>query len=191
MNALNTFEIGILDFIQEHFACKVLDILMPIISMFADGGIFWIAVAVLMLCFRRTRKTGFKMGAALLMGLIICNITLKPIIGRTRPYNVNTAFDNLLVKELSDGSFPSGHTLASFEAAVVLLICDKRFGYPALGMAIAVALSRLYLYVHYPTDVLTSVLLGSVFAVISCRIVDALYKKYAKNELEPENISKK
>lgn len=131
------------------------------------------------------------MGAALLMGLIICNITLKPIIGRTRPYNVNTAFDNLLVKELSDGSFPSGHTLASFEAAVVLLMCDKRLGYPALGIAIAVALSRLYLYVHYPTDVLTSVLLGSIFAVISCRSVDALYKKYAKNELEPENISKK
>ncbi len=190
MNALNTFEIGILDFIQEHFACAALDFLMPIISMFADGGIFWIAVALFMLCFKRTRRTGLKMGGALLMGLIICNITLKPLIGRVRPYNV-ASFDGLLVEPLGDGSFPSGHTLASFEAAVVLLRCDKRLGYPALGIAIAVALSRLYLYVHYPTDVLTSVLLGSLFALLSCRIVDALYKKYGKDELGRDKVSER
>lgn len=184
MNALNSFEIGALDFIQNHFSCAALDFIMPIVSMFADGGVFWIAVAILMLCFKRTRKTGIKMGMALLMGLLVCNVTLKPLIGRIRPYDVNTNVV-LLVDRLSDYSFPSGHTLASFEAAVTLMICERRrFGYPALVIAVAVALSRMYLYVHYPTDVLMSVLLGSAFAVISCKVVELLYKKYAKADIE-------
>lgn len=184
MNFLNSFEIGALDFIQEHFSCAALDFIMPIVSMFADGGIFWIAVAILMLCFRRTRKTGMKMGMALIMGLLVCNVTLKPLIGRIRPYDVNPDV-TLLVDRLHDYSFPSGHTLASFEAAVTLMICERRrFGYAALAIAVAVALSRLYLYVHYPTDVLMSVILGSVFAMLSCRIVDALYRRFAKGDIE-------
>jgi len=182
MNALNSFEIGILDFIAEHFGCKFLDIVMPIITMLGDGGVFWITIAVIMLFFKSTRKTALTMGMALVMGLLVCNVTLKPLVGRIRPYDFNPDV-KLLVDRLSDFSFPSGHTVASFEAAVTLMICDrKRFGYAALCLAFVIAFSRLYLYVHYPTDVLTSIVLGTLFAVISYFVVDALYKKFSAKE---------
>lgn len=184
MNALNTFEIGILDFIQDHLGCAFLDKAMPIVTLLAEGGIFWITVAVAMLFFKSTRKTGLTIGMALVMGLLVCNVTLKPLVGRIRPYDVNTSFP-LLVDRLSDYSFPSGHTLASFEAAVTLMICDRRrFGYAALALAFLVAFSRLYLYVHYPTDVLMSIILGTLFALLSYFAVNALYKKFAPTKSE-------
>ena len=138
---MNDFEIGILNFIHDTFACPFLDRVMPIITLFGDKGIFWIAAALLLIIIKKTRKTGIMMGTALLLGLIIGNLILKNAVARTRPYDVNTAMQaELLVKTLSDFSFPSGHTLASFEAATVLMIRDKRFGIPALILAILIAL---------------------------------------------------
>lgn len=184
MNAINNFEIGILNFIQDHIGCGFLDAVMPVITMLGDGGVFWIAIAVIMLCFRSTRKTALTMGMALVMGLLVCNVTLKPLVGRIRPYDVDPSLPQL-VERLSDFSFPSGHTIASFEAAVTLMICDRRrFGYAALGLALVIAFSRLYLCVHYPTDVLASIILGSIFAVISYFVVNALYKKFAPASTE-------
>lgn len=174
---MNEFEIKILDFVRDNLACPLLDTLMSIITKFGDGGIFWIAVAVIMIIFKKTRKTGISMGAALLIGLIVGNLLLKNIVARTRPYDVNTNIE-LLIKRLSDYSFPSGHTLASFEAAVVLLIRDKRFGIPAIILASLVAFSRIYLYVHYPTDVLGGIILGTVIAFIACKLIDRIYLRF-------------
>lgn len=181
---MNDFEINILNFIQDTFACPFLDKVMPIITIFGDKGIFWIAVALILIIIKKTRKTGVMMGAALLLGLIIGNVILKNAIARTRPYDVNTAMQaELLVKALSDFSFPSGHTLASFEAATVLLIRDKRFGIPALVLAVLIALSRLYLYVHYPTDVLAGALLGEFIGIFACYLVDKIYKRFEKKPI--------
>ncbi len=172
---MTEFELKILDFIQEKIACPLLDTIVPIITKLGDGGIFWIALAVIFLIFKKTRKTGFSMGLALISGLIIGNLILKNAVGRIRPYDLNPDF-NLLIKSLSDFSFPSGHTLASFESATVLMIRDKRFGIPALVLAILVAFSRLYLYVHYPTDVLAGMVLGITFGILACFSVDKIYK---------------
>lgn len=181
---MNDFEINILNFIQDTFACPFLDKVMPIITIFGDKGIFWIAVALILIIIKKTRKTGVMMGTALLLGLIIGNVILKNAIARTRPYDVNTAMQaELLVKALSDFSFPSGHTLASFEAATVLLIRDKRFGIPALVLAVLIALSRLYLYVHYPTDVLAGALLGTFIGIFACFLVDKIYKRFEKKTI--------
>lgn len=181
---MNEAELKILDFIHEHFTCKFLDIFMPFITKFGDGGVFWIIVALLFIIFNKTRKTGFSMGAALLIGLIIGNLILKNAFARIRPYDLNTVIQSeLLVPVLSDFSFPSGHTLASFEAATVLLIRDKRFGIPAMVLAVLVALSRLYLYVHYPTDVLAGAVLGIGIAFLACFIIDKLYKKFTKAKI--------
>lgn len=178
---MNDFEIGILNFIHDTFACPFLDKVMPIITLFGDKGIFWIAAALLLIIIKKTRKTGVMMGTALLLGLIIGNLILKNAVARTRPYDVNTAMQaELLVKTLSDFSFPSGHTLASFEAATVLMIRDKRFGIPALILAILIALSRLYLYVHYPTDVLAGALLGVFIGIFACFLVDKIYKRFER-----------
>ena len=173
---MNQFELGILDFIRENIANPVLDTVMPIITKFGDGGVFWIALAVILLVFKKTRKTGLSMGLALLMGFIVGNLVLKNVVARIRPYDLNSGIE-ILVKHLSDFSFPSGHTLASFEAATAIFINNKKWGVPALVLAFLVAFSRIYLYVHYPTDVLAGMLLCVIFALISCFIINKYQDK--------------
>ena len=174
---MNEFEIKILDFIRERFACPFLDAVMPLITSLANGGIIWIIAAVLLLIFKKSRKTGFSVALALITGLIIGNLILKNLVGRIRPYEFNEGVE-ILVARLSDYSFPSGHTLASFEAATVLMIRDKRIGVPALILAVIIAFSRLYLYVHYPTDVLAGMILGVSIGIFACKAVDLLYKRF-------------
>ena len=179
MEMLSMKELGILDFIQEHIRCDFLDWFFPTITKLGDSGIFWILLAVIFLFFKKTRKTGLMMGVALVCGLIVGNITLKPLIHRIRPYDLNPDV-TLLIDRLSDFSFPSGHTLSSFEGATVLMIRDKRFGVPAMVLAVCIALSRLYLYVHYPTDVLAGAILGIGFGFLAVAVVNAVQKKITK-----------
>ena len=174
---MNEFELKILDFIREHLACPFLDAVMPVITSLANGGIIWIIAAILLLVFKKTRKTGFSVALALIIGLIIGNLILKNLVGRIRPYDLNADVE-LLVSRLSDYSFPSGHTLTSFETASVLMIRDKKLGIPSLILATLIAFSRLYLYVHYPTDVLAGIILGVLIGFISCKAVDLIYKRY-------------
>lgn len=165
------FDGPVLDWIINNLRNPVFDFLMPVITLFGDAGIFWIACSVVMMIFPKTRKTGFAMGLALLMGLILCNLTLKPLIQRPRPY---VFFDHIaayLSSGESDFSFPSGHTIASFEAATALLIGNKKLGIPAMILAVLIAFSRLYLCVHYPTDVLASVVLGVGLAFLATFLV--------------------
>ncbi len=183
MNFLNSYEIPILDFISEHTKCNFLDTVLPYITSLADAGIFWIILAAVLLIFKKTRKAGFMMGLALIMGLVVGNMTMKPLIARIRPYDVNPDAV-LLIERLHDYSFPSGHTLASFEGAGVLMLTHRKtMGYAALILAIIIAFSRMYLYVHYPTDVLAGIILGLLFAILSYKIVEYLYSIY-KNKKE-------
>ena len=179
MNILNDFaehfDLPILDWMAEHLRCGFLDKVMPWITKLGDGGIFWILIAVVLICIPKYRKAGLSMGLALLMGLLVCNLTLKPLVGRIRPYEYQLEHFGLTIEPLiahpSDFSFPSGHTIASFEGATALMLHNKRLGIPAMVIAIAVAFSRLYLYVHYPTDVLTSIILGVCFGIIATVLV--------------------
>ena len=177
-----SFDLPILDWIQEHLACEFLDTLMPIITLFGDGGIFWIAFAVILLFFSKTRKTGLGMLFAMLLGLLVCNVTLKPLIGRIRPYDFQLEHFQVTIPLLIDAessfSFPSGHTIASFEAATVLLKNDKRMGIPAMVLAVLIAFSRLYLYVHYPTDVIFSVFAGILFGFIGNALAGKVMAKF-------------
>ncbi len=172
---ITNLDFSILDFIAENLRCAFLDAVLPYITMLGDGGILWIATALVMLFFKRTRKTGLMMGAALIMGLIVGNLTLKPLVARIRPYDIRET--ELLVDRLSDFSFPSGHTLASFEASGVLMLRDKRFGIPALILACIIAFSRMYLFVHYPSDVLAGIILGLLFAYLGYKLVGYLFDK--------------
>lgn len=154
------FDLPILEWIAQNLRNSVMDVLMPFITMFGDAGIFWIACSVALMIFPKTRKTGAAMGLALLMGLLLCNLTLKLLIRRPRPYVFFAHITAYLSNGESDFSFPSGHTIASFEAATALLLGNKKLGIPAMVLAVLIAFSRLYLCVHYPTDVLASVVLG-------------------------------
>lgn len=159
-----SFDLPILEWIAANLKCGFLDFLMPLITLLGDAGIFWILCSVVLIFIPKYRKIGLGMGVSLLIGLLICNVTLKPLVGRIRPYDYQLQHFQkeiiLLVEGLHDFSFPSGHTIASFEAATVLLMNNKKMGIPAMVLAVLIAFSRLYLYVHYPTDVFASVVLG-------------------------------
>ena len=171
------FDLPILNWIQAHLQSTVLDFIMPYITILGDAGIFWIACAVILMLIPKHRKAGFSMGIALIFGVVVCNMILKPLVGRIRPYNYNLevlklqwqdflVHGKLLVETPHDFSFPSGHTIASFEASVALYKNNKRLGIPALILASLISFSRMYLYVHYPTDVICSVILGTAFAFL-------------------------
>lgn len=176
------FDLPILDWIAGNLWCPLLDKIMPVITALGNGGIFWIAFSVLLMVFRKHRRAGFSMGGALLMGLLLCNIILKPLVARIRPYDYQLEyFDKvipLLIEAPHDFSFPSGHTIASFEAATALLIHNRKLGIPAMVVAVLVAFSRLYLYVHYPTDVLASMVLGVGLAFLASFLVKKGYALY-------------
>ena len=165
-----SFDLPILDWIAANLWCPFLDTVMPIITMFGDGGIFWIAISVLLILTKKHRRTGLGMGFALAMGLLICNIILKPGVARIRPYDFQMQYFakeiQLIAGGMHDFSFPSGHTIASFEACTALMLGNKKFGIPATVLAVLVAFSRLYLYLHYPTDVIVSLVLGIIFGII-------------------------
>ena len=118
---------------------------------------------------------------ALMMGLLVCNIWLKPTIARIRPYDFQMEYFlkeiPLLVGGMHDFSFPSGHTISSFEAGVVILLNSKKLGIPAMILACLIAFSRLYLYVHYPTDVIASILLGTAFAFLGNFLAQKVMEK--------------
>ena len=170
-----SFDLPILEWIAANLKCGFLDFLMPLITLLGDAGIFWILCSVVMILIPKTRKTGLAMGISLLIGLLVCNVTLKPLVGRIRPYDYQWQYFQkeitLLVEGLHDYSFPSGHTIASFEAATALLIGNKKLGIPAMILAVLIAFSRLYLYVHYPTDVLASIVLGIGIAFLGTFLV--------------------
>lgn len=180
------FDLPILAWIAEHLRTAFGDAVMPVVTLLGDAGIFWIAVAVVLLFIPKYRKVGLGMGAALVIGLLVCNVAMKPLFGRIRPYDYLAKKDiivDLLISAQHDFSFPSGHTIASFEAATVLMIHDRKLGIPALILASIIAFSRLYLYVHYPTDVIASVILGIGIAFLGNFLVQkgfALYEAKKK-----------
>ena len=175
-------DIDILTFISRNIRCSFLDEFFRIITKLGDHGIIPIFLAVVLICFPKTRKTGIAMGIAMALGGIVGNLLLKNVVGRIRPYDVLEGIE-LLIPALSDFSFPSGHTLVCFEAATVLFIRQRHsVGILAMILAILVAFSRLYLFVHYPTDVIAGVILGIIFGFIGSYTVDKISKKFNANK---------
>ncbi len=168
---LNSAELGILDGIQTLLRNSVFDLLMPLISFLGNGGWIWIATALILLCMKKHRKNGILVLIGLLLGLLICNVALKLSVARPRPCWLNESYP-LLIGVPSDYSFPSGHTVSSTIAATILTLRERRFGWISIPVAVSIAFSRLYLYVHFPTDVLFGALLGVWIGVFVSRIAD-------------------
>ena len=175
---MNSFEITILDFIRESLSCPFMDGLMKAITFFGNAGWFWIALGLGLTCLKKTRKMGITLCLALLINLLICNITLKPLVARIRPFDFAEGIQ-LIIAKPSDFSFPSGHTSASFAGAAAVFAYNKKYGTLALVFASLIAFSRLYLYVHFPSDVLAGALVGAMCAVASFFIVKTISKKLA------------
>ncbi|MBO4609180.1 MAG: phosphatase PAP2 family protein [Lachnospiraceae bacterium] len=163
--------------LQENVRTDVLTPIMKLITHLGDKGIFWILIAVVMLFFKKTRPLGIMAGIALVFSVLINNVLIKPNVGRIRPYEVVDGL-KLLIERQHDPSFPSGHSGASFAAAVVFLVKGpKKIGIPAIIMAALIAFSRLYVGVHYPTDVICGIITGTCCAIISFMIWSIVEKK--------------
>lgn len=171
-----TFEFEILDWFQQLHT-PVLTRIMKFASRLGDAGFIWILLGVILLLIPKTRKVGALVTVALILDVVTCNMLLKPLVARTRPYDVNTSIE-LLVRAPKDFSFPSGHTAASFAAFAALWFAkEKKLWVPALVLAVLIAISRMYFYVHYPTDVLAGVLLGIFCGWAAAKIVSCREKK--------------
>ena len=156
-------DFGILDYIQKHYRSQTMDRLIPWVTRFGDLGVFWLAFSTMLLLSEKLRKAGAVMIAAISGGFVAGNLILKNLIRRDRPCWIDP-LEDMLVKIPKDYSFPSGHSIASFAGAGALLHYSKMLGIPAMMLANLIAFSRMYLYVHFPTDVAAGAILGTISA---------------------------
>jgi len=178
MEAILSFDFGILDFIRENLTSPFLDRLMPIVSLFGDFGIFFIALSIIMLLRPKWRKTGMSAGLALALGLLFTNGILKPLVARPRPYELREI--ELVVSKMWDYSFPSGHATASFEFATAVIMRNRKAGVGFMILAAIVSYSRMYLYLHYPTDIIGGMLVGIIMGILATVIINLIMKKQSK-----------
>lgn len=176
LDKIYAFDFTILDWIDSTLVHPFLDFLFAFITFLGDAGWFWIALTALFLLFKKTRRIGVTMAISLIFSLLVTNLTLKPLINRPRPYALREV--TLRVEPPHDASFPSGHSSASFAAAVALFIEDKKKGTPALILAALIAFSRLYFYLHFPTDVLGGALVGCLGAIVAKYLTPYAYKGF-------------
>ncbi len=144
----------------------VLDKIMVFLSLVGEAGIVWIALAIVFLIMKKTRRCGAQMAAAMLFTFIIGNLILKNAIGRDRPCWIDPTVV-LIVKNPTDFSFPSGHSMNGFTAAVTILFYNRRWGIAAVVLAALIAFSRLYNFVHFPTDVFAGIVIGMLVACVT------------------------
>ena len=171
-----SYEFAILDWIQANMRNPTLDLLMPAITALGNSGLIWLLLAGVLLLTPKHRRAGAAVLAGLVLEIICCNMVLKPLVARVRPCDVNTAVQ-LLIARPDDFSVPSGHTGASFAAAAALFADRNRLWIPSLILSLLIAFSRLYLYVHYPTDILAGAAIGMMAGWAGRQAVDILWKR--------------
>ncbi len=162
---------AVLLWIQEHLRCTALNPVMTFITSLGNAGAFWIALTVALLIFRRTRKTGAYCAAAMLLTLLVVNVAIKPLVARTRPYELVEGL-HLMISRQKDYSFPSGHSANSLSCAwTIFRLAPRKYGVPALVLAVLISLSRLYVGVHFPTDVLAGAAIGIAMSELAQRLL--------------------
>ena len=150
--------------IVNKYRSNILNEFMLFVTRLGDMALIWILTAIILLSINKYHMYGIELLESIAVGSIICNLVLKPIFERIRPYDKYPKLTKLI--DLNDYSFPSGHTLAAFSSATVLLHINMIIGMPALILAILIAYSRLYLNVHYFTDVLFGMIIGIIVSLI-------------------------
>lgn len=172
------WELDFLHWLQDKHS-NFLDFIMPKITFLGDAGWFWILVVILFLVLPYNRKVGVQAVVGLAISALICNLILKPELMRCRPCWLEPEIP-LLTTNPVDYSFPSGHTNASFAVATTIFTRNKKLGVPALILAGAIAFSRIYLFVHWPTDVIVGTATGIMGGIAGYIIVNYYSNKKKK-----------
>ena len=171
---------GFLLFLQESVRNPILDNIMIFITSLGNGGMIWIAATIALLIPKKTRRAGVMSAVALLGSLIINNNIVKNIVQRPRPFVTFTDLQ-IIIPIPSEFSFPSGHTSSSFAAAAVFYRhLPKKLGLPSVILAGLIGFSRLYVGVHYPTDVIAGVLMGILLSYLAEYLVNLFSNKLKK-----------
>lgn len=169
-------ELAFLHMLQELHQ-DWLNAVMIFFTTIGEGGICWIVLSVILALFPKTRKCGFTMMAAMAVTFLIGNVILKNVIARPRPCEVDKSV-TLLIPFPSEYSFPSGHTSNGFAAAATLFLYYRGPGIGALFTAAVIAFSRMYLFVHYPSDIAAGMVLGTLDACL----IFFLFRKFGKEK---------
>ena len=178
--SLTALDLSVLDFIRNTLQSVFGDIVMIIVTGTGEWGAIWLAAALICLCFPKTRRAGIAVIVAVILGAVTGELLLKNIIARPRPFQVNEAIQ-LIIPPPSGYSMPSGHTCSSFAAATVLAYFIPKLSFPVYAYASLIAFSRMYLYVHYPSDVICGGLLGAACAFAAIMAVKYVYERFGKN----------
>ena len=176
MNLLQNLDMEILRFIYNNLRNPVIDRVMIAFTLLGDLGVVWILISLFLLASKKYRKTGMMTICALILSTVLGSGILKYLIQRPRPFVFDPAVEILISKPLSY-SFPSGHTASSFAAAGILFRELKRYRIYAVVLATLIAFSRMYLFVHYPTDIIGGITLG----LICSEIVIYSFSQYSGN----------
>lgn len=163
-NTIQNFDFSLLNGIQDFLKCGFLDKIMPVISA-VGGGYIWIIFGLGFLFFRKLRFNGIAIISAFTITVLITEFIIKPLFMRERPFMLNPEHV-LLVSEPFGSSFPSAHSSSSFASAVQFFGINQKAGIAAVIIAALVAFSRLYLYVHFPTDVLAGTIIGIITGIL-------------------------
>ena len=186
IESIYAFDHSVLVFIQENLRFDLLTPLMQGVSLSVNVGAIWVLLGAVLLCFKKTRMIGTVMLSSLLFGLLINNVVIKHAIARARPFDTYSDLVTLIRKP-TDYSFASGHTTASFAAAGILVrFLNKPLATAAVCYAVLVGYSRLYLGVHYPTDVLCGCLIGICASLLAYRLYEIKFdlEKYKLRPLK-------
>jgi undecaprenyl-diphosphatase len=171
MDILINIDNSILYFFSVVIKNKVFDVVMPFASNIDNNGEVWITIAIILLLNKNIeiKRLGISMLIALAIGFLLGEVVLKNFIGRLRPISADYNY-SFIIKPPKSFSFPSSHTTSSFAAFGVCLLKKARYRYFVLALAIAIAFSRIYLHVHYPSDVLGGIVLGLCSAKIGVKL---------------------
>ena len=166
---ITKIDFSILYWIQDNLRNSFMDFVMPLFSNLQDGGLIWISIAVVMLFFKRTRYCGIAVLFAMGIDTLITEYGIKNIVCRVRPCNLVDDV-NMLVKKPTSYSFPSNHSASAFAGAVAVMLTIKKKAWtiPAFVFSGIISFSRMYVFVHFPSDVFAGILLGSAVAVLVC-----------------------
>ena len=173
ISLIQRFDSSILLYIKDNMHGPIMDKVMVISTNIGDGGMIWLIIVALLMINKKYRKIGFMALAALILSTILGEGILKHVVRRIRPSADIPAVNLLIAKPLSY-SFPSGHTASSFAVAGVLAKYFKDYALEFFSLASLIAFSRLYLYVHYPTDVLSGIVLGLICSGIIIYFFDKM-----------------